>query len=385
MATACGPTGGCERVPISVGYDARAALQGAGVGRYARALLQALLVAPGDEEYVVLAERGKSPSWLRGREHVRLASLPVSQRASDIAWQRLRIPVPVEWFTGPLRIYHSPDYLLPPLAHAAGIVTVHDLSFARVPQFAHPQLAAFLNRALPRSLRRAALVLADSACTAEDLVACFGVPAERVRTIYLGVEARFCPQPGEDEREHLAREYGLDGPYLLTVGTIEPRKNLVATVEGFKRARLQCTFDGVLAIAGAPGWLAEESLEAARRAGRHVRLLGRVPDADLPALYRQAEALVYASHYEGFGLPPLEAMACGTPVIVSNNSSLPEVVGGAGLYCETDAESIAGAIVRLLEDAQLRTKLVRTGLERARLFTWERTAEQVRQVYHEVV
>jgi glycosyltransferase involved in cell wall biosynthesis len=370
---------------LRVAFDATAATQGAGVGRYTAGLLRALLAEADGIDYTLLTARGASGyvDALVGRVPLRRRALPVSKRVADLVWQRARLPLPAEWVTGAADVFHSPDYVLPPLRRAAAVLTVHDLSFVALPQFAHPALAAYLRAAVPRSVARADAILADSANTAADLVRYYGVPEARVRVVYPGLEPQFVPQ-AEAEDEAIVRErYGLRGRYFLCVGTIEPRKNYVGAIAAAGIAA-DAGFEGCLAIAGGTGWLAEESLAAALAAGDRVRLLGRVADEHLPAIYRGAVALVYPSHYEGFGFPPLEAMASGTPAIAARNSSLPEAVGDAGLSCGTDPQSIAAAMQAVLSDEPLRRRLVLAGLERARTFTWQRAADQVRQVYREV-
>jgi glycosyltransferase involved in cell wall biosynthesis len=224
--------------------------------------------------------------------------------------------------------------------------------------------------------------LADSRNTAEDLTELLGVAPEKIRTVYPGVGGQFRPLAEEGERAELSQRYGLQCAYVLCVGTIEPRKNLVAAIRAFSRVASGLNPGLELVLGGSVGWMAAETLEAAREAGERVRLIGRVPEGDLAKLYRQAEALLYPSHYEGFGLPPLEAMACGTPVVVARNSSLPEAVGEAGVYCDTDEGSIGDALERVLTDSALRQRLRRLGPERAGRFTWERAAAEVRSLYH---
>lgn len=373
---------------IRIGFDATATVQGAGVGRYSASLLRALLGQIEDEWYILIATKDVAEAAaeaLPAATFARLKALPFDRRMSAILWQRLRLPLPVEWLAGGgLDVFHSPDYLLPPLHRAKGVVTVHDLSFMRRPEFAYPALAAYLSKAVPRSVARAEVVLADSQSTADDVAYLCKVPEERVRVVYPGVAEHFAPEAEEGEAEGLEARYGLRAPYVLSVGTIEPRKNYRAMIEAFVDAAAQERFEGQYAIAGAGGWLSGDSLRAAGEAGRRVRLLGRVDEADLPALYRQATALVYASHYEGFGLPPLEAMACGTPVVVADTSSIPEVVEDAGAYCSTDRDSIAEALAAVLADGELRQRLSAAGLRRAERFSWERAAQEVRWIYHEV-
>lgn len=373
-------------VGLSIGFDGGPTAQGAGVGRYSYCLLRALLAQPCDDSFTIVLPRGMAlPSAVaEARCRWRAVRLPVGERAAELLWHRLRLPIPVDLIAGGPAVFHSPNFLLPPLQRARGVVTVHDLSFLRVPQFAYPGLVRYLSKVVPRSVNRADVVLADSQCTADDVVELLEVPQDRVRVVYPGVGPEYGPQPERGERQALHTGYGLDRRFVLCVGTIEPRKNYPNAIEGFRRFVQRTGFEGYLAVAGATGWMADDSLEAARKVGPAVRLLGRVPEKHLPALYRQAAALLYPSHYEGFGLPPLEAMACGTPVVVAANSSLREVGGDAAVYCSTDAGSIAGALAEVLSDDGRAEERRQRGLEQARRFTWERAAEAVRGIYHEL-
>jgi len=373
-------------VALTIAFDGGPTTQGAGVGRYASGLLGALLAQDTADQHTVVLPRGARlpAATSAATADWRPVHLPVGERVAEIVWHRLRLPIPVDRLCGMPDVYHSPNFLLPPLARARGVVTVHDLSYLRLPQYAFPALAEYLRKTVPRSLERAELVLADSRNTAADVVELLHVPPDRVRTVYPGVGPAFGPAEMDGELTALAGSYGLRRPYVLCVGTIEPRKNLVAAIQAFMAVAPRLGSGLQLVLAGAIGWLAEETMGAAQEAGDRVRLVGRVAEEDLPALYRQAEALLYPSHYEGFGLPPLEAMACGTPVIVARNSSLPEVTGDVAVYCGTDAESIAAALDGLFTDPSAQERLRRDGPARARLFTWEKAAETVRSLYHEL-
>ncbi|NLE99796.1 MAG: glycosyltransferase family 4 protein, partial [Anaerolineales bacterium] len=222
--------------------------------------------------------------------------------------------------------------------------------------------------------------LADSAATQRDLVAHMGAPPSKVQVLYSGVSGRFCPEAEPGERERLRARYGVGArPYVLSVGTVQPRKNYARLIEAFVRSGLGVAQDGVdLVIAGGRGWLYHDVLEAADRHSESVRILGFVEDADLPALYRQAATFAFPSLYEGFGLPVLEAMACGVPVVCSNVSSLPEVAGAAAMQVDPlDVDGLAAALARLNEDAELRQDLAARGREQAAKFTWQSAARQL--------
>jgi glycosyltransferase involved in cell wall biosynthesis len=289
-------------------------------------------------------------------------------------------PIPVEAITGPLDVFYSPDFVLPPTRRSTHtLLTVHDLSFLRYPDAFVPSLRRYLERTVPRSVARADRVLADSEATRADLIAYYGALSEKVEVLHSGVDPRFRPEQEPDEREQLRARYSVgDRPYVLSVGTLQPRKNYVRLIQAFATlppANLLC-------IAGGRGWLCEDIFAEAERHGDRVRILGFVDDADLPALYRNAALFALPSLYEGFGLPMLEAMACGTPVVCSNVSSLPEVAGDAALTVDPfDIDGLAEAMARTLEDADLQQRMIAKGLAQAARFTWTESARQLLGVF----
>ncbi len=370
---------------MRIGIDYTAALrQGAGIGRYTRELVTALLSLPSPHRYTLFAATG-GLSLATGDLRLnpptgKLAVLPLSDEWLARLWHRARLPIPVELWTGRLDLFYSPDFVLPPtLPGTRTLLTVHDLSFLRYPDHFVPKLVAYLSRVVPRAVARADRVLADSQATRRDLRELLGVPAGKVEVLYSGVDARFAPQPAAGERERLQRRYALDErPYVLSVGTIQPRKNY---------ARLIRTFAALppghqLLIAGGPGWLYQEVFDLAAQHADRVRILGFVDDADLPALYRSAALLVFPSLYEGFGLPVLEAMACGVPVVCSDASSLPEVAGDAALLVNPlDDDALVQAMRRALEDAPLRQERIARGLLQSARFRWPAAAEQLLNLF----
>ena len=369
--------------------------QGAGVGRATRETVSALAARPDrldlrlffTREDTAVAAAGAR--WLAdltaGYPHVRARRLPLSPRWTARLWLRLRLPLPVEAVTGPVDLVLAPDFVAPPAARARTIVTIHDLSYLAMPQYADPGLRRYLTAAVPRSLRRAAHVVAVSAATRQDAIRYLGLPPARVSVVYNGVDAAFRRLPPPDLAAARAR---LDLPerFILTVGTLEPRKNHLGLLRAFARLHAELP-DVPLLIAGRRGWLDQPIFDMVEQLGLQaaVRFLGGVPDADLPALYSAAAVVAYPSWYEGFGLPPLEAMACGTPVVTSTAAALREVCGDAALFADpADDCALAEALRRALSDETLRAQMAERGSRQAAGFTWERTAAGLVEVFGRV-
>lgn len=370
---------------MRIGIDYTAAVhQRAGIGRYTRSLVKALARLDKENEYILLVA-GRPKEGTAFPPNFEIRYLPLSHHWTTILWQRLRLPLSADLFTGPVDLFHSPDYVFPPLRRGKRVLTIHDLSFLRYPEGAPPGLRWYLTQAVPRSISQADLVLAVSRSTKRDLIELLEVEADRVEVLYEGVEERFHPLD-EEALVAVRGRYSLDFPFILTVGTLEPRKNHVGLLQAYsllKRRHLP-----QLVIAGDKGWLYEGIFQEVERLGLEERVLflGYVPEEDLPALYNLADLFVYPSLYEGFGLPPLEAMACGTPVVVSDTSSLPEVVGdGALLVPPRDVEALGEAMEKVLSDPPLREELRRKGLERAKRFRWGEAAKRLLALYERVV
>jgi glycosyltransferase involved in cell wall biosynthesis len=371
---------------LRIAIDYTSALrQTAGIGRYTRGLVGALAKVDLENAYTLFcAGQTPPPDGWPANFSVRATRLPA--RWLTTAWHKLRIPLPAEQLAGACEIFHSPDFTLPPLRRALGVVTVHDLSFLRVPQCADPGLRAFLEKAVPRSLARSARVLADSENTRKDLIELLDVVPDKISVVPAGIEPRFRPVEDEAQLAAVRARYQLPERFILMVGTIEPRKNLARLITAYGRLRRQTGLPHALVIAGREGWLFEGIYEQVKqeRLTEQIRFPGFVADADLPALYTLADVLAFPSLYEGFGLPPLEAMACGTPVVASDNSSLPEAVGAAALLVSAeDTEGLADAMARVLCDADLRGRLIELGRLRAARFTWREAALRLLAAYRE--
>jgi glycosyltransferase involved in cell wall biosynthesis len=378
---------------ITIDYTS-AVWQSAGIGRLTREVVRALLALSPAHDIRLLCMAGHPAALppFRGQP-VPLVRVPLTDRWLYRIWFRAHLPIPLELFAGRSELYHATDFVLPPLLPGTRtVLTVHDLTFLRDASSAQPQLLSFLTRVVRQSALRATHIVADSYATAHDLMAFYGLPAERITTIHSGVDVRFSPQvQGNDEPERIRGKYQLGaGPFILTVGTLQRRKNHLTLVRAFAELLRSpaASPELRLVIAGGKGWLYDDVVAEVRALGLQERVcfMGFVDEVDLPALYRTAAVFAFPSLYEGFGLPPLEALACGVPVVTSNASSLPEVVGDAGLMVDPmDVQGLAAALACALADPAWRAEAVTRGTQRAAQFTWQRAAQQLLAVYEQVL
>jgi glycosyltransferase involved in cell wall biosynthesis len=288
----------------------------------------------------------------------------------------------------PADIFHFPNFVARPVRSARVVVTIPDLSFMRFPQFAEPKNLSFLSRHLPSSLERADKIIAISEFTRKEIAELFPSSADRLVVTPLGVSELFAPKNDPEGLTRVRQKYNLPRKYILFVGTLEPRKNLRTLLEAYRilKRRHETPQETRLVVAGMKGWLYDETIKRIDAMPPHDKplLIGYVEDADLPYLYSASRMAVVPSLYEGFGLPCLEAMACGTPLVCSNTSSLPEVVGDAAfMVSATDAEEMAEAMARVASEPHVAQELVHKGRERAREFTWRRCAQQTYGVYQD--
>lgn len=281
-------------------------------------------------------------------------------------------------------ILHLPGFAAPARASCPVVLTVHDLIGVLFARDFPPVARFYWSRWLPFTLRFPNILIANSEHTRKDVINLVGVPPDRIRVVYPGRDERFRPIADREELAQVRAEMNLPEPFLLFVGTLEPRKGVDTLIRAF--ARLASEILDSLVIVGKRGWYWEQTLALVDRLGlgRRIRLLDYVPDGTLPLLYNLAHAFVFPSRYEGFGLPVLEAMACGIPVVSSNAASLPEIVGDAGLLFPPDnVDALSHAIVRIVGDAGLRASLRECGLRQARRFDWTVSAHETAQVYRE--
>jgi len=362
-----------------IGVDARLMQhQPAGISRYTRHLLQELAKLNRHDEFVVFQHRRHRVPLIE-QANFRRATLYAPVHTHLEQWM-----LPLELLRFSLDLLHSTDFIPPLYTTIPTVITVHDLAFLHWPHFLTKDSAAYYSQ-IDRAVRHAKHIIVPSESTKQDLTAMLGVPPIKISVIYEAADDLFVPLPIATTRSEVTHKYHLPDSFILFVGTIEPRKNVDGLIRAFHHLRSKYGVrDTALVIAGGSGWLYNETLELIRQLQleQSVFLVGRVPDEELHKLYVAARCHVHAAHYEGFGLPPLEAMACGTPTIVSNVSSLPEVVGDAALLVDpSNWEEIAVAMHRLLSDEQLHQGLREKGLQRARYFSWESVARRTMEVY----
>jgi glycosyltransferase involved in cell wall biosynthesis len=367
---------------VRIGIDARlATAPRTGIGSYTANLVAALGRMGGPDRFVLFTDRPlETPPGPACANVV----LPTPRR---LLWTFAVLPGACR--RAKLDLFHgTTNFELPFLAGCPLVATVHDLIPLRFPQAVSRRFRLLFGALIGRTLRAARLVKTDAEFTRREILERFPVAPEKVVTVPLAAGAGFTPDPDPEERRRVCARHGLDRRYLLFVSVFEPRKNIPLLVDAFEvfRRTYQHGAEFQLALAGGAGWHGAEIAAAVRQRGLEpaVRLLGYVPDEDLPWLYRGAELAVVPSQYEGFGLSVLEAMACGTPVLAADASSLPEVVGDAGeLFAPGDPALLARRIAEITAAPERRAAMREQGLTRAAGFTWERTARQVLEVYRE--
>lgn len=349
---------------LTIGVDASRSFvaQQTGTERYSRRIIEALIAAGSAHEFRLYVNQSQAPTPPRANARYRCIPFPR-------LWTHLRLSG--ELLRRPVDALFVPSHVIPPVHPRASVVTIHDLGYLHEPEAHTAGARRYLDLSTRWSAWAARRVIAISAATRDDLVRHYRVPPEKIRVIPHGIEEAFRPLPSE-EVDRVRADLGLDRPYILFVGTLQPRKNIPRLIAAFDRLASSDP-DLTLVLAGKRGWLAE-TIDVALAASPHrdrIRLLGHLPDDALPALYNGASVLALPSLYEGFGLPALEAMACGTPAVVSDRGSLPEVVGEAGIVVDPlDVAAIAAGLERAL-DPTTREQRREAGLRHVAGFRWD--------------
>ncbi len=352
--------------------------RGAGINAYIFHLLRTIGELDLPHYFTVfLGERGFRHENL----DLRYTSWPTYHPWVRIIWEQVALPVLLRGVGAD--ILHAMAFVIPLMIHCPSVVTIYDLSFLHYPQAFRPFNRWYLSHFTPPSVRKARRVIAISESTRQDVIREFHVPAERVDVVHCGVDPSFRPLP-TNKVENFRQEHQLTEPFVLFVGTLEPRKNVELLIRAYARWRAKSTRAPKLVIAGAKGWYFETIFRTVTKLGLDGDVLfpGYIAAEQLPLWYNAATLFVYPSIFEGFGLPVLEAMACGTPVVCSNVSSLPEVAGDAAmLVSPNDETELAEAMNTVWESPTLRCEMVERGFARARALTWARAAMQTVQTY----
>lgn len=360
----------------------------AGINRYIHQLLAHLRPLATDDELVAFTGRWKLPPELEPTDHfqVRQTGLPTWKPSVRIAWEQLIQPPTV--IKERLDLIHSLSYVQPVVCPAKSVVTMLDLTFMRMPRSFNRWNRLYLSTMSTISARLSHRIVAISESTRQDIIRYLRVPPEKVEVIYCGVDAPFRQIEDPAVLERFRSERNVPDRFILYLGTLEPRKNVERLIEAYAKLRLGGHTSHKLVLGGAKGWLYERIFARVGELGlsNDVLFTSYIPYQELPLWYNCADCFIYPSLYEGFGLPPLEAMACGTPVVTSSTSSLPEVVGTAAMIVDPlDVDAIAGAMAGVLTDPSLRERLRAEGPRQAARFSWQETAARTLDCYRRVL
>jgi glycosyltransferase involved in cell wall biosynthesis len=368
---------------MRIAIDARK-LHDFGIGTYIRNVLLGLARIDHDTEYIVLCRPGDADTIHALGANFR--AVPETAKPYSMGEQ---IRIPLSLVRERAHLLHEPHYVLPPAIRCHTVVTIHDCIHLMFPQYLPGKLAYLYARgSMWSAVHKADCILTVSEASKRDILRFFGVDERKVVVIYNAIDERFLAPPDELRMDQVRQRYQLDHPFLLYVGNIKPHKNIERLIDAFGRVRAAGLTDLKLLIIGdeISKYPALRQAVHRHRLDKHVRFLGFQPYETLASFYRLARAFVFPSLYEGFGLPPLEAMACGAPVVTSNVSSLPEVAGGAAVLVDPhDPQSIAGGIVQAVTDEALRAKLIERGSARARDFSWAQSVAAIHRIYLDVL
>jgi len=360
---------------------------GAGLGgneTYATNLIEALADIDSVNRYTLYVTKKEAVERFANRwpnVHLRL-TLPHTPLV------RIPLTLTVELRRRPVDILHV-QYTSPPFTPCPVVNTIHDLSFEHLPETFKRRSWRQMRLTIRRSAQSAAHILTDCDFARDDILKTYGIAPERVTAVPLAAAVRFSPVRDERELDRVRNKYGINGKYILTVGSIQPRKNIPRLIRAYSMLCSERNLEPLpkLVVVGKRGWLYEDTLATAESSTVRDRIIltGYVDDKDLPALYSAASCFVYPSYFEGFGIPPLEAMRCGTPTITGDRTCFPEIIGDAGLMVDPfDEQAIKLGIVRVLTEQTLRDELIEKGLKRANSYDWLKTARQTLDVYESV-
>lgn len=370
---------GIDIRPLSI-FDSKA-----GLYQYTYNLVSSLLAIDSHNDYSLLS------SYYHGRGFRgdgRIESKFVHRfpgRLTNLILERCNIPI--ELMMGKLDIFHGPCFFIPNHFRCKSIVTIHDMMTFRYPEFLERKESVFYTNRIYVSVKRADAIITVSNFTKEEIVELLNIPEERIRVIYNGIASTFYPIKEKEKIEQIKAKYGVKGPYLLFVGNIEPKKNIEKLIHACIELRNSSIYKYPLLVVGKKSWYFKTVWEVVQQlhAEDYSIFTDVVADDDLPYLYSGAELFILPSLFEGFGIPIIEAMACGIPVVASNRTSIPEITGDAAILIDPlNVDEMAGAMYNVLSTPLLRRQLVEKGIERAKKFSWEKTARETLKLYQEL-
>jgi len=352
-----------------------------GVGNYCFHLLQHLLALQIDCQFTGFSSGSARVDLGPLKAQISHRRIPLPTRLLYMIWNATSHPK-MDRFLGGVDVYHATNFFVPPVKTARRVLTIHDLSFLVMPENSSPAIVGFFSRDIRKFAAEADAILTYSESTKNDTVRLLGVDPEKIVVAPISVDPVLKPVPQDAALNRLKQHYRIERPFFLFVGALEPRKNVASIVRAF--AQLAGTFPHDLVLVGPDGWKTADIFKSIEQSGVADRIIrpGFVPAEDLGAFYSAAAALLFPTRYEGFGLPLLEAMTCGCPIVTSDNSSVREVAADAALYAPcNDIEAIAAAARRLLEEPSTRDAMIRRGHDQAQKFSWEQCAQTTFNVY----
>jgi len=369
---------------MRIGIDVRSLAHNlTGVQRYTFSLIEALLKIDKENQYI-LFPRGINQTASNTDKRKNLL-LQIAQWTKAVSWEQLLLPL--DALCCNIDTFHFPAYAAPLLFPCPYVVTIHDMIYQLYPEETVPFFQTYLNVMTPLIAKMAKKIITVSQNSKEDIMRLLNIPEDKISVIYPGISESFKPAKDSTLLQRVLGKYQISSSYVLAVGTLEPRKNMVRLIKAFSVLKRAKQYDGQLVVVGGKGWFYDEIFQAVERLSlkKDVIFTGYVPDQELVCLYNGARVFVFPSLYEGFGAPPLEAMTCGVPVITSKASSLPEIVADAAILINPyDVSELAAAIADLLHDEKLQTELTEAGFRNVQRFSWDKAARDTLAVYNSI-
>ncbi len=368
---------------MRIGIDATSIpSQRGGVGFYIVNLISTLLEIDRENKYFIFMKKGDL-SEIKDKANDRFIEVNITSRLARLTWEQTILPTMINRYK--IDVFHSPHYTVPFRAKVKKVVTFHDMTFFSHPEYHLKLKVQFFRRIIPRAAKMADQIISNSKNTKNEIIKFLNVDGQKITVTHFAIDKnRYKPIPKGQVKEQIKKKYDIKDEYILFVGTLEPRKNIASLVNNFFRLKENGLFPGKLVLAGGKGWGFSEIQKIIKdhHFGKDVLLVGYVPEDDLPFLFNGATVFVYPSYYEGFGIPPLEAIACGTPTITSNISSIPEIMGEAAVLINPQrSDRLYQSLSSLVQNKAERERLRKAGLQRAEHFTWEKTARETLEVY----